>query len=576
MDFMEILKIVGSVLFMVLAISLCIFIHELGHFLAARWRGLHIVAFSIGFKKAWSKKFKDFEFRIGWLPFGGYVDLPQIDLTTHDIKDENGNPLPPAKPLDKIITAFAGPFFNVLLGFAVGCLVWWVGMPDDKPQADNIEVAYIDKKGPEYIAGLRAGDKIVKLNGKPFYCTWQKFIKEIIFTVGKVTLTVQRDGKEFDVSYVPKANPLAPEQMRREGIAFPYFEPMFPVTLYPEPDSPAEKAGIKDGDVVLEVNGKKIAGLDHFVKLENLNSKPMNMLVKRNGKEVLIKNIQPKIFRRTWRVGFEYLTNSNTVKVRRVVPGSAGAKAGLKAGDIIESIAGTKITSPDLVPKLIGNSEGKPFSMTLLRNDKPVKITVTAAPVTNYMIGARYSYWSYPTPWEQFLDVIDMTWRSVRGITYGLGSKLKMTNNSSTLKPRNLSGPLNLGQTLFLSVYRRNIMVGIYFMVVISFALAIFNLLPLPVLDGGYIVLGIVEEIIRKPLSPVIIKPLFGTFIFLLIGLMIYVTFFDFMRLMPAPAVSEEKAYKPDFEFSKALLDQLTPEERNALLAPKKPTDKDK
>ena len=53
MDFMEILKIVGSVLFMVFAISLCIFIHELGHFLAARWRGLHIVAFSIGFKKAW-------------------------------------------------------------------------------------------------------------------------------------------------------------------------------------------------------------------------------------------------------------------------------------------------------------------------------------------------------------------------------------------------------------------------------------------------------------------------------------------------------------------------------------------
>lgn len=576
MDFMEILKIVGSVLFMVVAISLCIFIHELGHFLAARWRGLHIVAFSIGFKKAWGKKFKDFEFRIGWLPFGGYVDLPQIDLTTHDIKDENGNPLPPAKPLDKIITAFAGPFFNVILGFLVGCLVWWVGMPKDTPRSNSIEVGVIDKKGPEYKAGLRAGDKIVEINGKPFDCTWDTFIKKIIFTVGKVSFKVNREGKELDISFVPKPNPLAPGQMRREGIAYPYFTPVFPITLYPEAGSPAKKAGIKNGDIVLEVNGKKIAGMMHYALLENNTSQPMDILVKRKGEKVLIKNIKPELFMNQWRVGFVYNPENLPFKVDQVVPGSPGAKAGLKAGDIIAQIDGTQIKRAEQVPELISRTEGRKFVMTVMRDGKEVKLTTQAEAIPKYTIGARYSYMAYPSPWEQFVDVLDMTWRSVRGITYWAGSKMKMTEHSSTLKPRNLSGPINLGQTLFLSVYRRNIMVGIYFMTVISFALAIFNLLPLPVLDGGYIVLGIVEEIIRKPLSPMIIKPLFGTFIFLLISLMIYVTFFDIQRLRPIPVPPKDKAYKPDYEYSKAWLDQMTPEEKNALLAPEKPTDKDK
>ena len=71
----------------------CVFIHELGHFLAAKWRGMHIVAFSIGFKKAWSKTVNGIDYRIGWLPFGGYVDLPQIDTTQEKIVTEDGREL---------------------------------------------------------------------------------------------------------------------------------------------------------------------------------------------------------------------------------------------------------------------------------------------------------------------------------------------------------------------------------------------------------------------------------------------------------------------------------------------------
>ena len=150
-------------LFVFIFFGLCIFIHELGHFLAAKWRGLHIVAFSIGFKKIWGFKHNGIEYRIGCIPCGGYVDLPQIDATGEP-KDENGNPLPRAKPIDKIITAAAGPLFNILFGILLGCVVWYYGISQDTPKMKTITVAEVDKYSPEYTAGLRPGDVITAIN----------------------------------------------------------------------------------------------------------------------------------------------------------------------------------------------------------------------------------------------------------------------------------------------------------------------------------------------------------------------------------------------------------------------------
>ena len=71
----------GAIVFVFFAIGFCIFSHELGHFLAAKWRGLHVDAFSIGFRAFWKKKYRGVEYRIGYLPFGGYCEIPQIDAT---------------------------------------------------------------------------------------------------------------------------------------------------------------------------------------------------------------------------------------------------------------------------------------------------------------------------------------------------------------------------------------------------------------------------------------------------------------------------------------------------------------
>ena len=160
MTFSELLLNIGSLAFVFIAVGFCIFSHELGHFLAAKWRGLHIDAFSLGFRPIWKKKVNGVEYRIGWLPFGGYVELPQVDATDATPKAADGTELPRAKAVDRIITAAAGPLFNILSGLLIACFVWYAGMPQDTPKMREITVMEVEPGSPEYQAGLRPGDKI--------------------------------------------------------------------------------------------------------------------------------------------------------------------------------------------------------------------------------------------------------------------------------------------------------------------------------------------------------------------------------------------------------------------------------
>src|SRR6266481_405522 len=130
---MHYLKPVFIILEVLVLFNLLIFVHELGHFLAARWRGLKIDRFAIWFgKPIWKKKINGVEYALGTIPAGGYVALPQM-ATMEAIGgkgDSSGQPLPPISALDKIIVAFAGPLFSFLLAFGFAVLVWSVGKPE--------------------------------------------------------------------------------------------------------------------------------------------------------------------------------------------------------------------------------------------------------------------------------------------------------------------------------------------------------------------------------------------------------------------------------------------------------------
>ena len=130
---MEILYTALAIVACILLFSLAVFIHEFGHFLAARKLGMRVDVFSIGFGPAiWKKTINGVEYRISWIPFGGYVALPDLDPEgTKGLEGQSGKdaetapsesaaePPPEIAPWKKIIVAFMGPFGNIVLAVAL-------------------------------------------------------------------------------------------------------------------------------------------------------------------------------------------------------------------------------------------------------------------------------------------------------------------------------------------------------------------------------------------------------------------------------------------------------------------------
>src|SRR6516162_955970 len=166
---MSVLKVIFISLEVLLLFNLLIFVHELGHFLAARWRGLKIDRFAIWFgKPIWKKKINGVEYALGTIPAGGYVSLPQMaTMEAIEGKSESSDkPLPPISALDKIIVAFAGPLFSFLLALAFAVVVMIIGRPVSEAETTTV-IGYVEKDGPADKVGLRPGDRILEVDGQP-------------------------------------------------------------------------------------------------------------------------------------------------------------------------------------------------------------------------------------------------------------------------------------------------------------------------------------------------------------------------------------------------------------------------
>ena len=202
MDLMEILsylRMIGILLLVAFAIGMCIFIHELGHFLAAKLCGLHIDAFSIGFRKIWWKKINGIEYRIGILPLGGYVELPQVDATDNVPHAADGTELPRATPMQRIITAFAGPFFNFIVAFVCALIVVSFS-GTDLPEIHEV----MENSAAEEV-GMQPGDKIVRIDGMKIHLYREVSLNSVLNMDGSpMEVTYSREGKEYDVTLYPK------------------------------------------------------------------------------------------------------------------------------------------------------------------------------------------------------------------------------------------------------------------------------------------------------------------------------------------------------------------------------------
>src|SRR6476646_4801163 len=158
---MATIKFILVLLEVLLLFNLLIGVHELGHFLAARWRGLKIDRFAVWFgKPIWQKEINGVTYCLGSIPAGGYVALPQM-ATMEAIEgkaDSKADQLPPISALDKIIVAFAGPLFSVLWALTFAAIVWVIGRPVGESDTTTV-IGHVFKGSPAEAAGLQAGDK---------------------------------------------------------------------------------------------------------------------------------------------------------------------------------------------------------------------------------------------------------------------------------------------------------------------------------------------------------------------------------------------------------------------------------
>ena len=432
--------------------NLLIVVHELGHFLAARWRGLYIEKFGVWFgKPLWKKTINGVQYSLGSLPFGGFVALPQ--LAPMDIiegkADVDRAKLPRISALDKIIVAVAGPLFSLLLALFFAGVVWVVGHPVSESDSTTI-VGYVMPDSPAQKVGLQPGDKILEVDGKPvrrFLGMNDSVSWNVVRSEGdKIAVKFQRDGSVRTVWVEPyKAETRGWRRKSvRQLLIFPAETAIIDKV---EPNTPAAAAGLRPRDIIRGFNQTPIYN-------------PIGLL--------------------------EYISkHPNDQLVLQVERGGASFDVPVK---------------PTLLP-----TEGEMKPRIGIQWDTTGKISI-----------------GHPNPIEQVYNSVTSTLKTIGAVA----------SPKSDVKFQHLSGPVGIWN-IYVRLFeaKGGWQLALWFSVILNVNLAILNMLPIPVLDGGHIVLAIIESVRRKPVNMRVLEVIQTSCAMLIIGYMLYVTFFDVQDL---------------------------------------------
>lgn len=437
------------------ALGFCIFIHELGHFIAAKKRGLVADRFSIGFgPRLFGWQWRGTDFRLSLIPLGGYVSLPQlVDMGRLEGGDgEEAKQLPPISYADKMIVAVMGAVFNLIFAFVLSLVLWGVGREIVK----STEVGYVAQEvvtaereivpGPALQAGLQVGDTIISVDGQPVR-SWMQYQNALMTGTGRAEdgramaqIGILRQGKALSITVYPQT--ITSERVRHIGIFPTSDENAAPIIVRLEADMPAAAAGLQVGDRILKLDDEAvISGGFLSSYLASHGEREINITIERDGRERVIP-VQPRI------------------------------KAGESA------------------PRF-GFAYDYPFKTE------------------------RVHY----NPIEQmgiFANTMRMT-------------LVALLHTQSDVKVRNMSGPVGIvhGLTRMAVIFEDLL----WFLALINVNLAIFNLLPIPVLDGGHMLFATISKLAGRPLPISIMEKVQGAFMVLLLGMVIYITFFDVGRV---------------------------------------------
>ena len=574
-----------GVFLLVLFFGGSIFVHELGHFLAARWRKLKIERFSIGFGPkifGWTGK-DGVDYRVSWIPLGGYVALPQMgdSEALEGATESDAEKLPAISYADKMIVAVMGAVFNVIFAFALATVLWFTGLPVPEGSGSTI-VGYVPEQvvtssgqlselglgqtvpGPAFTAGIRSGDEILAIDGVEVK-SFTQVTEAIMLGNGKnsqgqpvATFTVRRNGEKLDLTVLParvELNARSGDKVRVAGLM-----PRADVILTaPAPGSPAALAGLRREDRVVSVDGRPVNNPTEFLEyMRRAGPGERTLQISRvdaDGKGLLLTvKVDPKITPTTNPVGLisygtgevrhsivvvpatRVLTTDDPKAARDqltvfgVSPEDPALTEQLRVGTVLDKVDGKELTvlrSLDDLEKAAGtgrrtltfywkraNGDAGNFSL----EDAEVR---RGKPVERALIGVGFlakPEIAHHDPLETCVHIVKQTFTTL-GRLFDRGSDIKVNQ---------LASVISIGKTYYnISEDIRRVL---WFTVLINLNLAILNLLPIPVLDGGHMLLATIGRLSKNGLNAKVVTVVQFACMGLILSLMGYIILNDVRR----------------------------------------------
>ncbi len=600
---MPIIGISSNIVLVIIGIGLLIFVHELGHFLVAKKIGVRVHAFSLGFGPAiFRKQIGETDYRISLIPLGGYVKLAGEQREESNTGEEWE--FMSKKPWQRAAVLIAGVSCNTILAFVAFIIAFRVGVPFITPEIGRTMPGW-----PAWEAGIRPGDKIVKINNVS-----DPDFEDIFISVALngspegINMEIERDDHVFNVNVVPRYDPSV--GIQRIGIAPATTLEVHKIFAIKNSDAPAQNSGLQVKDKILEVNGKKITTEDDFREIEQTNpGKEVILTVLRNDTIVDLK-VTPSVVSR-WMIGLSCATtkldgvkqdslghslglqkgdkivkvnsqevqgftelintindspdgivtlqvargnNTKYIKLTKsgeetvkelaegifphyglivdsTVEGFPAEKIGIKPGDTITSIGGENVSEWNQLLTLVTASQGKQFEISWMHNYET--ITKTIIPKKNEknaqgLLGIKFKEKKIIRKYGLAKSCIVGTHKTIVNI-----KRIYMTIQgfvSKKLSTKALGGPVLIAQASYESA-KSGIGKLMYFMAIISINLAVINILPIPVLDGGHLLFLGIEKIKGSPISEKTMAIANYIGLGLILSLMIYATKNDIMRL---------------------------------------------
>lgn len=568
----------SSVLVFLLVLSVLVFVHELGHFLAAKACGIYCDRFSLGMPpRVFGFKWGETDYCIGALPLGGYVkmagqeDAPQSDET----RQEQYGHVPPErwfnnKPVwQRTIVIVAGPFMNFVLAVVLYAVAGAMGAYVPEAEVTN-QIGMVAKESPAETAplyllapgtdeadlagepdaiGWQPGDRIVSIDGETMNSIGDVAVTALLGRDEVLNVIIEREGQDgITRRYL---SPVMPKVLEEDGKYAMFGVMPYQAALVDDvmPGMPAAEAGIEPGDEIVRANGRPVDKITLSMLVEEMSpDEALELEIRRDAKTFVL---HPKPLGRLQELVFEHEVNPEEVPdtAQPVVfmvshdPEAADETSGedwLKRRDVITEINGQPATVA-LLKELERQKPGEPIHVKVERpsvlfgliqqaSTQTFELQSKAVPAIGVIWDTKTVF--HRTPPAQVLPAAFREMYVNTKRTYQiLGSLFK-----GQVGPKELGGPVMIAQVTAQAANE-----GFYKLLkmtaFISVNLAVFNLLPLPVLDGGQLVMLAVEAVRRRPLDIRVMERVQQFGLLLILALILFVTFNDVSRwvgsLMP-------------------------------------------